>query len=76
MCVVQLTDCKKILLDTVCLMNGVGVLTVIVSANRAATEDGVRLRWLGTRACQNTKADISLLHISNRQVVCCSYFDV
>ena len=57
-------------------MNGVRVLTLIVSAKRVATVHRGRLRWLVTTACQNTNANISLLPISNRQIMCGSYFGV
>ena len=57
-------------------MNGVCVLTVIVSANRAARENQVRRSFLMKRACQNTKATFSPLPISNTQIMCDFYFGV
>ena len=51
-------------------VNGFRVLTVIVSAKRAASDDKGRHSWLVTRACQNIKATLFLLPIFLRQIVC------
>ena len=57
-------------------MNRVRVLTVIVIADIAARVDQHQRSTLVTGACQNTKANFSLLPIYNRQIVCGLYLFV
>ena len=57
-------------------MNGVRISTMIVSAKRAARVDRGRRSFFSDVACQNTKANLSLLHICIRQIVCSSNFGV
>ena len=46
------------------------------SAKRAKYVDQFGVRTLVTGACKNTQAHFSLLPISNRKIVCGSYFGV